>query len=75
MKAIGDIIDALGVTADIAERDLPAAAVVILKVVGDDGDAGLVLAVNEGCGWLEQLGMIEAARQITTTPCRCWGDE
>ena len=73
MKPIGDIIDALGVTADIADGDLPAAVVVILKVVGDEGAAGLVVAVNEGCSWLEQLGMTEAARQIITTPCCCGG--
>lgn len=75
MTTLGSIIDALGVTADVSDSDLIAGAVVILKIVPAEGDAGLTIAVDDNCGWLEQLGIIEAARQIITTPCRCGGGD
>ena len=64
-RTVGDIIDALGVRMPIADGDLPAGAVVIVKVISQDGDAGISMAVHDGCSWLEQLGIIEAARSIS----------
>lgn len=63
---IGDLLDALGVLAEIEDGDLVPSAVVLLKSVGEDGEVGLVIASSDGLSWLDQLGLIEAAKQIVT---------
>ncbi|MEU9149197.1 hypothetical protein AB0D59_01255 [Streptomyces sp. NPDC048417] len=63
-QKIGQLIDALGVQADLDEGDLPTDAFVILKVVKADGTVSLASARSEGLDWITRLGMITAAQAI-----------
>ncbi len=58
---IGDILDARGVVAGMDDGDLVAGAIVLLKVVDEDGDVILRTAWSEGMSWIERLGMLHAA--------------
>jgi len=66
-RKVGDLIDALGVVADVDDGDLVPCAVVLLKSVDEDGQVGLTIASSEGLSWLDQLGIVEAAKQIITS--------
>lgn len=59
-RRIGDIIDATGVTLDLADDDLVADVLVIAKVITEHG-TGLAVGVSDGMDWVTQLGMIQAA--------------
>lgn len=61
---IGPMLDALGVTADLHDGDLPAAAVVLLKLVGEDGKVAIAVADSEGLSWLDQYAIVGAGWQI-----------
>ncbi|MDT7847208.1 hypothetical protein [Streptomyces justiciae] len=61
---IGQLIDALGVEADLDEGDLPTDAFVILKVIKADGTVSLASARSEGLDWITRLGMVTAAATI-----------
>jgi hypothetical protein len=63
-QKIGQIIDALGVEAELDEGDLPTDAFVILKIVKADGTVSLSSARSESLDWITRLGMITAAHQI-----------
>lgn len=62
MAAIGQNLDALGVSASIQDDDLITDAVVILKVLEGDGSVRLSTAWSEGMSWIERLGMVTAAK-------------
>ncbi|MGW4802990.1 hypothetical protein [Kitasatospora sp. NPDC004272] len=63
-KPIGDLIDALGVTATVGPGELVPGALVLLKVVGEDGSLRLVLAYSDGLGWIERAGLLTVAQAI-----------
>ncbi|WP_435209589.1 hypothetical protein [Streptomyces sp. bgisy034] len=63
-QKIGQLIDTLGVEADLDEGDLPTDAFVILKVVKADGTVSLANARSEGLDWITRLGMVTAAQAI-----------
>lgn len=63
-QQIGQLIDNLGVEADLDEGDLVAGAFVILKVVKADGTVSLANARSEGLDWITRLGMVTAAAAI-----------
>ena len=61
--SIGQIIDNLGVDGyEPKDGELPAGAVVLLKVIDADGDVVFRCAWSDGMSWLERRGMIETAR-------------
>lgn len=60
----GPILDGLGVTLDLEDGDLPAGAVVLLKVIDRDGEVSVGIADSEGSTWLDQLALVTAARDI-----------
>ena len=66
-QRIGQMIDSLGVTADIHEGDLYPSVIVIMKVIGADGGSGIIMETSEGCGWLDQVGMMAVASEIIRT--------
>jgi hypothetical protein len=75
-RRIGDLIDSLGVLAEIADGDMVPSAVVLLKAVDEKGQVGVTIASSEGLSWLDQLGLIEAAKQIATAAgYRAVGDD
>ncbi|MER7930496.1 hypothetical protein ABTY96_46560 [Streptomyces sp. NPDC096057] len=63
-QKVGQLIDALGVEADLDEGDLPTDAFVILKVIKKDGTVSLASARSEGLDWITRLGMLTAAQSI-----------
>ncbi|WP_225825607.1 hypothetical protein [Streptomyces naphthomycinicus] len=65
-QQIGQLLDTLGVTADLTEDDMPTDAVVLLKVVRRDGTVALVLACSESLDWIGQTGMLRAAIDINS---------
>ena len=66
-RPIGDVLDALGITATLDPGELVAGAVVLLKVVQKDGLTRLSLAYSDGLGWIERTGMLHVAEHIETT--------
>lgn len=61
--SIGQIIDNLGVDGyEPKDGELPAGAVVLLKVIDTDGDVVFRCAWSDGMSWLERRGMVETAR-------------
>ncbi|MEU6259149.1 hypothetical protein [Streptomyces sp. NPDC047043] len=63
-QKLGQIIDALGIEADLDEGDLPIDTFVILKIVKAGGTVILSGARSESLDWITRLGMITAAQQI-----------
>ncbi|MGW5175893.1 hypothetical protein ACWERY_16215 [Streptomyces sp. NPDC004082] len=60
-QKIGQLLDTLGVTADLSDTDMPTDAVVLLKVVRADGMTALAIACSESLDWIGQTGMLHAA--------------
>lgn len=65
---LGDLIDSLGVTQRVRERELVASAVVLLKVVDEDGEVSLRAAWSDGMSWIERIGMLRAAERCELPP-------
>ena len=74
-QPIGQLLDALGVTSTIAPDDLPAAALVLLKVVDATGDVRLAAAWSDGMDWITRLGMLTAATARETPDPTLWQDQ
>lgn len=64
VEKIGSILDGLDITLDLAEGDLIASAVVLVKVVDRNGGVSLGIANSTGCSWIEQLGLVAAADHV-----------
>lgn len=62
-QKIGEVLDGLGITLDLDDGDLVASALVLAKVVGEDGQVSLFVGESEGLSWLEQIGLVTAAQQ------------
>lgn len=60
-KPIGDVLDALGVTATIEPDVLVSGAVVLLKTVLPDGRVRLSVCHSDGLSWIERAGMVHLA--------------
>lgn len=60
-KPIGELLDALGVTAAIEPDTLVSGAVVLLKTVLANGNVRLSLCHSEGLSWIERAGMVHLA--------------
>lgn len=63
-QQIGQLLDTLGVTADLEDGDLVTDAHVVLKVVKADGGTTLVKATSEALDWITSLGMLTAILAI-----------
>ncbi|GGU62798.1 hypothetical protein [Streptomyces lavendofoliae] len=64
-QQIGSALDALGVTADLDDDDMVADALVILKVVQDDGSIALSIGTTDSRDWISQAGLLHAALEVT----------
>lgn len=64
MEPIGNLLDSLGVMHSPEEGDLVASAVVLLKVLAEDGDVSLRIVASDGLSWIERLGMLRAAEHV-----------
>lgn len=65
-KPIGDVLDALGVTAAIEPDTLVSGAIVLLKAVLPDGNVRLSLCHSDGLSWVERAGMVHLADAMET---------
>jgi hypothetical protein len=63
-QTIGDLLDGLGVTADIAEGVLVSDVVVLLECVHPDGTVSLMMSQSDRMSWIKKLGMLTAAAAI-----------
>ena len=69
MEPIGNLLDSLGVVADIEPDDLVTAAVVVLSVlVPGENNPRLTIANSDGIGWITQAGLLRLAERITSEP-------
>lgn len=66
---IGQLLDTIGVQADVDAGDLVASAVVILSIlVEGDPNPRLCIASSDGLSWIEQAGMLRLAERIVSEP-------
>ncbi|KQX27555.1 hypothetical protein ASD97_24970 [Streptomyces sp. Root63] len=63
-QQIGQLLDTLGVTADLDDEDLPVDALVLIKIVKPDGAISFIKATSESLDWITSLGMLTAALHI-----------
>lgn len=63
-QQVGQLLDALGVTVDLEQGDLPTDALVILKAIRADGSVALIKGRSESVDWVTALGMMTAAQTI-----------
>ncbi len=63
-QPIGPVLDGLGVTIDLADGDLVEDAVVLAKVVDASGGVTLSISSSEAQSWLDQIGLVTAARDL-----------
>ena len=68
---IGDVLDTLGVKAELDGSDLVSSAVVVMSVLveGDDNPR-LTIASSEGMSWIQQAGLLRLAERICSEPPR-----
>lgn len=62
-EPIGSLLDSLGVEVTRNEGELFAGAVVLLKVVAQDGSVTLRTCASDGLSWIERVGMFRTAEQ------------
>lgn len=63
-QQIGQLLDTLGVTADLDDGDLVTDAHIVLKVVKADGGTTLIKATSEALDWVTSIGMLTAVLSI-----------
>lgn len=69
MASIGQLLDSLGVEAEIESSDLVASAVVVMSVLVDgDSNPRLTIANSDGMSWIEQAGLLRLAERICSEP-------
>ncbi|SES03503.1 hypothetical protein [Streptomyces qinglanensis] len=61
---IGQMLDAIGLVADLDEGDMAMDAIVILKVIKADGSVHLVKGRSDAVDWITALGMVTAAQAV-----------
>ncbi|MFG3173637.1 hypothetical protein ACGFZC_01035 [[Kitasatospora] papulosa] len=64
-QQIGQLLDSLGVTADLDDGDLVTDALVILKVLQPDGSIALSIGATDTRDWINQTGLLRAAIDIS----------
>lgn len=64
---IGELIDARGVRAAIADEEIVTDVVVLLRGVGEDSKTFIRAAWSEGMDWIMRRGIIEVARDQEVT--------
>jgi len=61
---IGDLLDSLGIRAELGEGELVTHAVVLLKVVQVDGGVGVRTLWADGTTWYDRRALLEIARGV-----------
>ncbi|MFC6080945.1 hypothetical protein [Sphaerisporangium aureirubrum] len=58
------IVEGLDLRLDVSEGGLVASAVLIAKVVNEDGSVSISISTSPGTSWLDELALVTAAREI-----------
>lgn len=65
VEDVGQLVGALGVTMrKLAPGELVAGAVVLLRVVDDEGNTYMRTTWSTGMTWLDRLGLVHAAHEV-----------
>lgn len=68
-QPIGPILDGLDIHIDLDDGELVETALILTKIVGDDGQVLLGMYGPDSMSWIEKLGLIEAAKhRVTSQP-------
>lgn len=74
-RPIGDILDQLGVHAEVDAEDLVSSAVVVLSIlVSGSDEPRLTIANSEGMSWIQQAGLLRLAERICSEPPNMEGE-
>lgn len=57
-------LEQLGISIDLGAGDLIASAVMITKIVKPDGSVVVGIYDSDGMSWVDQLGLLAAAKEI-----------
>lgn len=66
---IGDMLDALGVQAELDEGELICSAVVLMETVGEDGETSLQIVEDDSTSWVKKIGMLKVALDVALAEC------
>jgi hypothetical protein len=64
MEPLGDLLNSLGLEHEPLEGELIASAVVLLKVIGPDGDVTLRTIASDRLSWIERVGLLRVAEKV-----------
>lgn len=67
-QPVGPILDARGVAVTLPDGHLVGDAVVLMRVLSDDGSTYVKQAWTEGMDWISRRGLIEVARDAERIP-------
>lgn len=62
-EPLGHIIDALGVTHHPKPGEIVASAVVVIRVINEDGAESIRTLTSDGQSWVERAGLLRVAEQ------------
>lgn len=65
-REIGQLLDSLGVTAELEADDMPTDALVLIKAVQPDGSVAISVGKSETLDWIGQLGLLHGALALIT---------
>lgn len=69
------IVEGLDLRIDIDEGGLIANAVLIAKVVDENGNVGISISSSPGTSWLDELDLVTAATEMIKPALSYAGDE
>lgn len=58
------IVEGLELRLDITEGSLVANAILIAKVIDENGNVGISISNSPGTSWLDELGLVTAAAEM-----------
>ena len=61
---LGDVLDRMGVSADLRSGDHVTDAVVLMKVENEEGDVSVIIEHSEHTNWFDQRALINAASAV-----------
>ena len=67
VQSIGQLLDGLGLKAHLDDGDLISGAVVLLEVVGADGNVMVEVIEDDGTSWVRRIGLLKIALATALT--------
>lgn len=63
-QSIGNLLDSLGLMITMGESELVSDAIVLVKVVDEEGEVTLREVGTSSLSWIERIGMLRAAENM-----------